>query len=113
MGKTGPITGTFIDEITYDIPSSNWTKEQWSKDFDNMLDLGIDSEKYNDNYKMLCDYAFENFADKENNEWYGYLHYDNTPSTYIKGNIFKGPFHLPRMLMILVELNSLGSIEKI
>ena len=70
-------------------------------------------EKYNDNYKMLCDYAFENFADKENNEWYGYLHYDNTPSTYIKGNIFKGPFHLPRMLMVLVELDSLGSIEKI
>ncbi len=43
MRKTGPITGTFIDEITYDIPSSNWTKEQWSKDFDNMLDFGIDT----------------------------------------------------------------------
>lgn len=22
--KKGPITGTFIDEITFDIPSSNW-----------------------------------------------------------------------------------------
>ena len=28
-----PITGTFIDEITYDIPSSNWSNEQWARHF--------------------------------------------------------------------------------
>ena len=39
----GPITGTFIDEITYDIPSSNWTKRQWSRDLDNMKKIGIDT----------------------------------------------------------------------
>ena len=33
---TGPITGTFIDEITYDIPASNWTKKEWCRDLDNM-----------------------------------------------------------------------------
>lgn len=70
-------------------------------------------EKYNENYNMLLDYAFENFDDKENHEWYGYLHYDNTPASYIKGNIFKGPFHLPRMLMILDTLESTGDILKI
>ncbi len=43
MKRIGPITGTFIDEITYDIPSSNWSREQWSKDLDNMLDIGIDT----------------------------------------------------------------------
>ncbi len=37
------ITGTFIDEITYDIPSSNWSKEQWQQDFDNMAEIGIDT----------------------------------------------------------------------
>ena len=37
------ITGTFIDEITYDIPSSNWTREQWSQDLDNMQAIGIDT----------------------------------------------------------------------
>lgn len=41
--KTGPITGTFIDEITYDIPSSNWTTEKWRRDLDNMQDIGIDT----------------------------------------------------------------------
>ena len=43
MMKKGIITGTFIDEITYDIPSSNWSREQWKKDLDYMLEIGIDT----------------------------------------------------------------------
>ena len=43
MNKKGPITGTFIDEITYDIPSSNWSREQWIQDLDNMQEIGIDT----------------------------------------------------------------------
>lgn len=43
MMKKGPITGTFIDEITYDIPSSNWSDEQWKSDLDNMKQSGIDT----------------------------------------------------------------------
>ncbi len=43
MKKIGPITGTFIDEITYDIPSSNWTRKQWQDDLDNMQKIGIDT----------------------------------------------------------------------
>ena len=39
----GPITGTFIDEITYDIPSSNWSRSQWRRDLDNMKRVGIDT----------------------------------------------------------------------
>ncbi len=38
-----PITGTFIDEITYDIPSSNWSLQQWSQDLDYMQEIGIDT----------------------------------------------------------------------
>lgn len=41
--KIGPITGTFIDEITYDIPSSNWSFDQWRADLDNMQAIGIDT----------------------------------------------------------------------
>lgn len=41
--KKGPITGTFIDEITYDIPSSNWSQKQWRRDLNNMQDIGIDT----------------------------------------------------------------------
>jgi len=37
------ITGTFLDEITHDIPSNNWGREEWAKDFDVMKSIGIDT----------------------------------------------------------------------
>lgn len=43
MTNNYPIKGTFIDEITYDIPSNNWSHEQWAKDLDYMKEVGIDS----------------------------------------------------------------------
>ena len=43
MKKNYPITATFLDEITYDIPSSNWTRKQWCKDLDHMKKVGIDT----------------------------------------------------------------------
>lgn len=43
INKNYPITATFIDEITYDIPSSNWTDEQWIADLDYMQQVGIDT----------------------------------------------------------------------
>lgn len=43
MAKKFPITGTFIDEITYDIPASNWSLEQYALDLDNMKSVGIDT----------------------------------------------------------------------
>lgn len=36
-----PITGSFIDEITYDIPSSNWTAEQWKAELNHMAEVGM------------------------------------------------------------------------
>lgn len=39
----GRITGTFIDEITYDMPSSNWSLDQWRKDLDYMQEMGLDT----------------------------------------------------------------------
>ena len=32
-------------------------------------------------------------------EWYGYLHRDGTVAQPAKGNLFKGPFHIPRMMI--------------
>ena len=37
------ITGTFLDEITHDIPSANWGAEEWAADFDAMQAVGIDT----------------------------------------------------------------------
>ncbi|MBQ6183886.1 MAG: DUF4434 domain-containing protein [Clostridia bacterium] len=43
MKTNFPITGTFIDDVTYDIPCSNWTYEEWAKELDNMAEVGIDT----------------------------------------------------------------------
>ena len=37
------ITGTFIDEITVDIGSQNWSEQDWERDFDAMAFIGIDT----------------------------------------------------------------------
>jgi N-acylglucosamine 2-epimerase len=37
------------------------------------------------------------FPDPAHGEWFGYAHRDGRISTPLKGNLWKGPFHLPRM----------------
>lgn len=38
-----PITGTFLDEISHDIPHQNWGEKEWDADFANMKNIGIDT----------------------------------------------------------------------
>jgi len=54
-------------------------------------------EKYLNWYERVRTWAYEHFPDKENGEWFGYLHRDGSVSSTLKGNMWKGPFHLPRM----------------
>ena len=37
------ITGTFIDEISHDIPHQNWGAREWEMDFQHMQHMGIDT----------------------------------------------------------------------
>ncbi|WP_411029824.1 DUF4434 domain-containing protein [Spongiimicrobium sp. 3-5] len=37
------ITGTFLDEISHDIPHQNWGAKEWEKDFAHMQKIGIDT----------------------------------------------------------------------
>ncbi|MEU0567430.1 DUF4434 domain-containing protein [Nonomuraea sp. NPDC005983] len=38
-----PITGTFLDEVTHDIPSQNWGPAEWAREFDTFVQTGIDT----------------------------------------------------------------------
>jgi N-acylglucosamine 2-epimerase len=55
-------------------------------------------EKYARWHQLVHDWSFKYFPDPEHGEWYGYLHRDGSVSQPAKGNLYKGPFHLPRML---------------
>ena len=56
-------------------------------------------EKYLTMHRKAHEWAFAHMKDSEFGEWYGYLHRDGTVAQPAKGNIFKGPFHVPRMLI--------------
>ena len=42
-GNALKITGTFLDEISHDIPHQNWGPKEWEADFRNMKAIGIDT----------------------------------------------------------------------
>ena len=54
-------------------------------------------EKYARWHQMIHDWTYQRFPDHEYGEWFGYLHRDGRISVESKGNLWKGPFHLPRM----------------
>ncbi len=62
------------------------------------------NEKYAEWHKMVHDYSYSHFHDKENGEWFGYLHRDGTLAQPAKGNLYKGPFHLPRQEWYCIQL---------
>jgi len=53
--------------------------------------------KYAEWHRLVHDWAHRHFPDPEHGEWYGYLHRDGRVSVRLKGNLWKGLFHLPRM----------------
>ena len=55
--------------------------------------------KYMKRHKLASEWAWKHLKDRKFPEWYGYLHRDGTVAQPAKGNIFKGPFHIPRMLV--------------
>jgi N-acylglucosamine 2-epimerase len=56
--------------------------------------------KYAEWHKLIHDWTFKYFPDKKHGEWFGYLHRDGRISSTLKGNIWKGPFHIPRMYLM-------------
>ena len=56
-------------------------------------------EKYLERHRMISDWTYAHFPDHAYGEWYGYLHRDGSVAQPAKGNIFKGPFHVPRMMI--------------
>ena len=55
--------------------------------------------RYKAMHEQVHDWSFAHFPDREHGEWFGWLHRDGSLSQRAKGNAFKGPFHLPRMLL--------------
>ena len=93
-----------------------WDMKLWWPQCETMIAarmayLLFKEDRYLKLYNDLKDYCKTYFIDEKNGEWYGYLHYDNTVANVAKGNIFKGPFHIPRLYIIMAILDADGSID--
>ena len=53
--------------------------------------------KYERRHAQVHDWAYAHFPDPLYGDWFGYLHRDGSVANRLKGNMWKGPFHLPRM----------------
>ncbi|MBO7721317.1 MAG: AGE family epimerase/isomerase [Kiritimatiellae bacterium] len=55
-------------------------------------------------HRRCREWTYARMPDPEYGEWFGYLHRDGTVAQPAKGNLFKGPFHIPRMMVKAIEL---------
>lgn len=62
--------------------------------------------KYAQMHKTVHEYTYAKFPDRERPgaEWFGYLDRQGNPTTLLKGNTWKGPFHIPRMLLMCHQM---------
>jgi N-acylglucosamine 2-epimerase len=60
--------------------------------------------RYLDWFEKVHAWTFDHFPDPEYGEWFGYLHRDGSVLLPLKGNNWKGFFHVPRALMLALEL---------
>lgn len=64
-------------------------------------------------WRLVHDWTYEHFPDPVHGEWFGYLRRDGSVMNRAKGNLWKGPFHIPRMLLVASGLcdELAGSLE--
>jgi N-acylglucosamine 2-epimerase len=62
------------------------------------------NQKYADWHRLVHEWSHRHFSDAKHGEWYGYLNRDGSVNSRLKGNLWKGPFHLPRMQLVCWEL---------
>lgn len=55
--------------------------------------------RYLEMHRHVNEWAYEFLPDPVYGEWFGYLHRDGSVAQPAKGNLFKGPFHIPRMMI--------------
>ena len=61
--------------------------------------LATGDDEYIYKHQRISEWTYAHFPDAEFVEWYCYLHRDGTVAQPAKGNLFKGPFHIPRMMI--------------
>ena len=63
-----------------------------------------DDAKYEQWHRLVHDWSYAHFPDREHGEWFGYLDRTGRVTSTLKGGLWKGPFHLPRMQWMCTKI---------
>lgn len=93
----------FLDREGYSPSQLEWNMKLWWPHCEAMVGFlmayqATGEERHFRRYLQVADYSFENFADPEFGEWFGYLDRYGTVTHRFKGGPYKGCFHVPRAL---------------
>ena len=61
-------------------------------------------QEYADWHEKVHQWAYAHFPDREHGGWMKYLHRDGSLSSTLKGTVWGGPFHVPRMQLYCWKL---------
>ncbi len=92
---------SFVDVESKQPVQLEWDMKLWwphnEAIYGTLLAYALTNDKrYEDWFEKILDWSIQRFPDKQYGEWIGYLHRDGSMALDLKGNYFKGPFHLPR-----------------
>ena len=100
----------FKDYLNYPVEAYEHDMKLWWVHCETMiaslkLFMTTKNKKYEKIFKDITKYSFEKFSDPQNGEWFGYLRRDGIPTEPpCKGHLYKGPYHIPRMLVICQKI---------
>lgn len=61
-------------------------------------------KKYESWFDQIHQWSWDHFPDQDYGEWFGYLRRDGSPTSHMKGNMWKSLFHLPRMMWVCYDM---------
>lgn len=113
--KNGGIIA-FTDVLGKPAMQLEWDMKLWWPQCETIIAAELAHRLFGEEkYKKLREdteaYCERFMLDRERGEWYGYLHYDNSVANSLKGNIFKGPFHIPRLYILMASMRACGDIR--
>ncbi|MCK5442372.1 MAG: AGE family epimerase/isomerase [Maribacter sp.] len=93
----------FMDAQGHPPQQLEWNQKLWWVHLESLVALAKAYEHTKDErvylgYKKVHDYAWANFSDPKNGEWYGYLNREGKVLLDLKGGKWKGCFHVPRAM---------------
>ena len=66
--------------------------------------IGTGRQDFLEKYRLVHEWVFAHFPDREKSEWYGYLNHDGSILAPNKGDCRKGPYHLYRSFYAIRNL---------